>query len=360
MVKQRKGGKAAAAKAANTETKKPEGDAEVDVDEVRPPPVTPLFPRATGAARRAPPRRFSPNDPNRFVRRLSASPTPADADPRCLARTRPDDPPCFSGDALSALAPAAQSGEARQVPGQDPRRVAERDQALAEREETQERQGLVRVLAGLRGAQRDSRGGGRRHRRLGTRRQEPHERPRDAQAPAAARGERVGPPARRAGAPRVSRRPGGGGDQPRRCRARQRARRRRRLLLPNRANRTRRKRSSETGKEAWEKERTASPRARRARRARRATRWRRRQRGGAPRRARAGSRTGAGTTGAARRTSWGWCTTRPGRRRARAGRRGRSARRNERGRHGSATARGEARRGEARLGETRVATFYVL
>ena len=41
MVKQRKGGKAAAAKAANTETKKPEGDAEVDVDEVRPPPVTP-------------------------------------------------------------------------------------------------------------------------------------------------------------------------------------------------------------------------------------------------------------------------------------------------------------------------------
>ena len=52
MVKQRKGGKAAAAKAAATETKKPEGDAEVDVDDVRPPPVTPLLPRATGAARR--------------------------------------------------------------------------------------------------------------------------------------------------------------------------------------------------------------------------------------------------------------------------------------------------------------------
>ena len=34
MVKQRKGGKAAAAKAAATEKKKPEGDAEVDVDEV--------------------------------------------------------------------------------------------------------------------------------------------------------------------------------------------------------------------------------------------------------------------------------------------------------------------------------------
>ena len=250
MVKQRKGGKAAAAKAANTETKKPEGDAEVDVDEVRPPPVTPLFPRATGAARRAPPRRFSPNDPNRFVRRLSASPTPADADPRCLARTRPDDPPCFSGDALSALAPAAQSGEARQVPGQDPRRVAERDQALAEREETQERQGLVRVLAGLRGAQRDSRGGGRRHRRLGTRRQEPHERPRDAQAPAAARGERVGPPARRAGAPALAR-PGGGGDQPRAPRSPTRGGGEE--GFSNRANRTRRKRSPETGKEAWER-----------------------------------------------------------------------------------------------------------
>ena len=305
MVKQRKGGKAAAAKAANTETKKPEGDAEVDVDEVRPPPVTPLFPRATGAARRAPPRRFSPNDPNRFVRRLSASPTPADADPRCLARTRPDDPPCFSGDALSALAPAAQSGEARQVPGQDPRRVAERDQALAEREETQERQGLVRVLAGLRGAQRDSRGGGRRHRRLGTRRQEPHERPRDAQAPAAARGERVGPPARRAGAPRVSRRPGGGGDQPR-CRAANA--RGDEEGFPNRANRTRS--DPRNGKRSMGKERTASLRARRAARGRR--------RGGAGRGGRAaeraGSRTGAGT-GAARRTNW--CTTRPGRRRAR-------------------------------------------
>ena len=57
MVKQRKGGKAAAAKAANTETKKPEGDAEVDVDEVRPPPVTPLLPRATGAR---PPRTAAP------------------------------------------------------------------------------------------------------------------------------------------------------------------------------------------------------------------------------------------------------------------------------------------------------------
>ena len=72
MVKQRKGGKAAAAKAANTETKKPEGDAEVDVDEVRPPPVTPLFPRATGAARRrAPPRRFLRPESIRPTRRVS-------------------------------------------------------------------------------------------------------------------------------------------------------------------------------------------------------------------------------------------------------------------------------------------------
>jgi hypothetical protein len=69
MVKQRKGGKAAAAKAAATEKKKPEGDAEVDVDEVRPPPVTPLLPRATGAR---PPRTAAPlfaERPNRFVRR---------------------------------------------------------------------------------------------------------------------------------------------------------------------------------------------------------------------------------------------------------------------------------------------------
>jgi hypothetical protein len=81
MVKQRKGGKAAAAKAAATEKKKPEGDAEVDVDEVRPPPVTPLLPRATGAR---PPRTAAPlfaERPNRFrpTRRVSGLPTPADA-----------------------------------------------------------------------------------------------------------------------------------------------------------------------------------------------------------------------------------------------------------------------------------------